>query len=137
MKVTKRQLADEVSCPGGAPPLTELPVEETRDLVRPWTARADNPQSRLHEQSVILAAALGIARLAQTKRFHLRPLGIGQNESFHPKLESPVPQNQRDRQETLRANKLANRLYDTYEAIIDACCDAYVRFVPNRRFVSA
>ena len=27
--------------------------------------------------------------------------------------------------EYLRKNKLANRLYDTYEAIVDACCDAW------------
>src|SRR5215212_7642312 len=27
------------------------------------------------------------ARLAQTTRFHLRPLGVGQNEAFHPSLE--------------------------------------------------
>jgi transposase len=25
----------------------------------------------------------------------------------------------------LRANKLANRVYDTYNAIVDACCDAW------------
>ena len=25
----------------------------------------------------------------------------------------------------LRANKLANRVYDTYDAIVDACCDAW------------
>ena len=29
----------------------------------------------------------------------------------------------------LRANKLANRLYDTYEAIVDACCEAWSDFV--------
>lgn len=27
--------------------------------------------------------------------------------------------------EYLRKNKLANRLYDTYEAIVEACCDAW------------
>jgi hypothetical protein len=27
--------------------------------------------------------------------------------------------------EYLRKNKLANRLYDTYEDIVDACCDAW------------
>ncbi len=27
--------------------------------------------------------------------------------------------------EYLRKNKLANRLYDTYDAIVDACCDAW------------
>ncbi|MFL5059965.1 MAG: hypothetical protein ACJ8DQ_07765, partial [Xanthobacteraceae bacterium] len=38
--------------------------------------------------------ASGIARLGQTKRLHLRPLGIGQNESFHPKLESQPSSNE-------------------------------------------
>ena len=27
----------------------------------------------------------------------------------------------------LRGNKLSNRVFDTYEAIVDACCDAWVR----------
>jgi hypothetical protein len=40
------------------------------------------------KQAVILAAAAGIARLAETKRLHLRPLGVSQNESVHPELES-------------------------------------------------
>jgi transposase len=33
----------------------------------------------------------------------------------------------------LRANKLANRLYDTYQAIVDACCEAWSDFIkaPN------
>ena len=26
----------------------------------------------------------------------------------------------------LRGNKLSNRVFDTYEAIVDACCDAWV-----------
>ena len=25
----------------------------------------------------------------------------------------------------LRANKLSNRVFDTYDAIVDACCDAW------------
>ena len=35
--------------------------------------------------------------------------------------------------EYLRKNKLANRLYDTYEDIVDACCDAWnaLMAVPN------
>ena len=31
--------------------------------------------------------------------------------------------------EFLRKNKLANRLYDTYDAIVDACCDAWNDFI--------
>ena len=36
------------------------------------------------KQPVVLAATAGIARLAKTKRLHLRPLGVSQNEwSIH------------------------------------------------------
>lgn len=36
--------------------------------------------------------------------------------------------------EYLRANKLAIRVYDTYDAIVDACCEAWNSFVavPDR-----
>ena len=34
----------------------------------------------------------------------------------------------------LRSNKLSNRVFDTYEAIVDACCDAWNWLIaqPNR-----
>ncbi len=34
----------------------------------------------------------------------------------------------------LRGNKLSNRVFDSYEAIVDACCDAWVWFTaqPDR-----
>ena len=60
--------------------------------IPPGTAGSGNPQHGLDKQSVVLAAAAGIARLAKTKRLHLRPLGVSQNESVHPQLESqPSP----------------------------------------------
>jgi len=31
----------------------------------------------------------------------------------------------------LRANQLSNRVYDTYEAILDACCDAWNAFLAD------
>jgi hypothetical protein len=65
-----------------------VPVAERTRQISPRTAGAGNPQHRLHEQSVILAAPAGIARLAKTQRLHFRPLGVRQNESIHPKLES-------------------------------------------------
>ena len=34
------------------------------------------------------ATSARVRRLAQSMRLHLRPLGVRQNESFHPKLES-------------------------------------------------
>jgi hypothetical protein len=54
----------------------------------PRAACSSDPQHRLHKQPVIRAAAAPIARFAQAVRFHLRPLGVGQDKSFHPKLES-------------------------------------------------
>src|SRR3954465_10526126 len=42
----------------------------------------------LDKQAVVLAASPRITGLAQTTRLHLRPLGVGQNEAVHPKLES-------------------------------------------------
>ena len=40
------------------------------------------------DNRLFVEAVLWIARLAKTKRLHLRPLGVSQNESVHPKLES-------------------------------------------------
>jgi hypothetical protein len=37
----------------------------------------------------------------------------------------------------LRANKLANRLYDTYQAIVDACCQAWSDFIKAPRLVKS
>jgi hypothetical protein len=65
-----------------------VPVAERARQIPPRTAGAGDPQDCLHEQSVILAAAARIPRLAQTQRLHFRPLGVRQNESIHPKLES-------------------------------------------------
>ena len=33
--------------------------------------------------------------------------------------------------EFLRGNQLSNRVYDTYEAILDACCDAWNAFIAD------
>jgi hypothetical protein len=63
-------------------------MAECARQVTPRAAGASNPQHRLHEQPVILAAAPGIARLAKTQRLYFRPLGVCQNESVHPELES-------------------------------------------------
>jgi ATP-dependent protease HslVU (ClpYQ) peptidase subunit len=38
----------------------------------------------LNEMPPFVATAASIARPAKTKRFHLRPLGVSQNESVHP-----------------------------------------------------
>ena len=81
---------------------TRVPVAERGRQIAPGTAGAGNPQHGLDKQPVVLAAATGIARLAQTMRLHLRPLGVSQNESVHPKLESqPSPDENPKSQQTL------------------------------------
>src|SRR3954462_15644150 len=65
-----------------------VPVAKRRRQIAPGTARADHPQDGLDKQAVVLAASPRITGLAQITRLHLRPLGVGQNEAVHPKLES-------------------------------------------------
>src|ERR1700741_2272971 len=82
---------------------------ECAPQVAPRAAGASNPQHRLHEQPVILAAAPGIARLAKTQRLHFRPLGVCQNESVHPELESqPRSDENPESQQTLVSRSSAN-----------------------------
>src|SRR5260221_13514417 len=65
-----------------------VPVPESGRQITPGASRSHDPQDRFDEASVVAAAASGVRRLAQTMRFHLRPLGVRQYISFHPKLES-------------------------------------------------
>jgi hypothetical protein len=65
-----------------------LPMAEKTQQVTPRASRPHDPQNCLNEAPVVPAAASRIAWLAQTMRLHLRPLGVRQNESLHPKLES-------------------------------------------------
>src|SRR5712664_1419193 len=55
-----------------------------------WTARAVDPQHLFKKHTVIASAAAGIGGLTQTKRLHLSPLGVRQNESVHAKLLSEL-----------------------------------------------
>src|SRR5258705_12504399 len=64
------------------------PVAEGARQIAPRAARAGDPQHCFAKQPVVIAAPAGIVRLAKTKRLHLRPLGVSQNESVHSKLES-------------------------------------------------
>jgi len=76
-----------------------------------------DPQHSLDKPSVILAAAAGIARLAKTKRLHLRPLGVSQNESVHPKLESqPSPDENPESQQTLVLGSKSGELLEVQSA---------------------
>jgi hypothetical protein len=61
-----------------------VPVAERGRQIPPGTAGSGDPQHGLDKSSIVLAAAAGISRLAKTKRLHLRPLGVSQNESVHP-----------------------------------------------------
>jgi hypothetical protein len=89
-------------CPVAETRVHAVPVAEGARQFAPWTARAGDPQYCPDKQAVVLAAASGIARFAETNRFHLRPLGISQNESFHPKLESqPSPNENLESQQAL------------------------------------
>src|SRR6516165_1417200 len=63
-----------------------VPMAERDRQIAPGTSCACDPQHRFHKKSVVLAAAPWIAWLTQTMRLHLRPLGVSQNESFHPTL---------------------------------------------------
>src|SRR3546814_4313104 len=65
-----------------------VPVAEGARQVAPRAARAHHPQHRFDEEPVVASAASRVRRLSQAMRFHLRPLGVSQHKSFHPKLES-------------------------------------------------
>src|SRR5690554_1745252 len=65
-----------------------VPFAEMRRQITPGTAGARDPENRLKKKPVVAAAAAGIRRLPQTMRLHLRPLGVCQYVSIHPKLES-------------------------------------------------
>ena len=73
-----------------------IPLPAKKDVANAARGRSrqgcpcGNPQHAFDKQPVVIAASAGIPRLAKTKRLHLRPLGVSQNESVHPKLESPT-----------------------------------------------
>jgi hypothetical protein len=74
-----------------------------RRQITPRATRSHDPQYRLDKQPIIAAAAPGIARLTKAMRFHLRPLGVRQNKSVHPKPESEnAPQGNPKSQQTLK-----------------------------------
>src|ERR1700722_19608992 len=65
-----------------------VPVAKERRKIAPRASRSHNPKNRFDEAAVVASAAPGVRWLTQTMRLHLRPLGVRQHESFHPKLES-------------------------------------------------
>ena len=79
-----------------------VPVAQRWWQITPGAASSGDPQYSLDKPSVVLASTTGIARFAKTKRLHLRPLGVSQNESVHPQLESqPSPDENPESQQTL------------------------------------
>ncbi len=87
-----------------------VPVAERGRPIPPGTAGSGNPQHGLDKQPVVLAAAAGIARLAETRRLHLRPWGVSQNESVHAQLESqPSPDENREGSVRSRAHRRRGR----------------------------
>src|ERR1700730_15181096 len=65
-----------------------VPIAKERRKITPRTSRPHDPNDSFHKAAVVASAASGVRRLTQTMRLHLRPLGVCQYESFHPKLES-------------------------------------------------
>lgn len=65
-----------------------VPLAEKLGKVTPRAAGAGNPKHRFNKQPIVGAAPSGITRLSQTMPLHFGPLGLGDDESFHPKLES-------------------------------------------------
>src|SRR3982074_1887242 len=65
-----------------------VPLAELLRKVAPGAACSRDPQHSFNEQPVVVTTTARIAGFAQTMRFHLRPLGVRQNESIHQKLES-------------------------------------------------
>src|SRR5512139_2016946 len=74
--------------PVSEPRVDCAPIAAGFRQIAPGASGAHNPQNRLDEEAVVLAAAARVTGLAQTQRLHLRPLSVGQYESFHQKLES-------------------------------------------------
>jgi len=65
-----------------------VPAPEEGWKVTPRTSCPHDPKQRFDEAAIVTPTSSGIGWLTQTMRFHLRPLGVRQHESFHPKLES-------------------------------------------------
>src|SRR6202040_1835157 len=79
-----------------------VPIAEERRKITPRASRPHDPKDRFDEAAVVASAAPRVRRLTQTMRFHLRPLGGCQYESFHLKLESqPSHRGNPDSQQTL------------------------------------
>ena len=93
-----------------------VPVAKERREITPRASRPHDPKDRFDEAAVIASAAPGVRWLTQTMRFHLRPLGVCQYESVHPKLESQTSQK--------RNPESQQALEDAVEAAWEPCDQA-------------
>src|SRR6185312_4529655 len=109
-----------------------VPFAKKGGQIAPRAPRPDHPQHCFNEQPIVLAASTRVRRLAQTMRLHLRPLGVSQNESFHPKLESQTsfPWNPESQQTLERAAIDLERLRSTQQARWRSRCETR----PSARF---
>ena len=65
-----------------------VPASERRRQIAPRAAGPNDPQHRLDKAPIVAPTPARIAWLPKAMGFHLRPLGVSQNKSIHPKLES-------------------------------------------------
>jgi hypothetical protein len=123
-----------------------VPLTELLRKVAPRAACSRDPQHSFNEQPVITPATPRITGFAQTMWFHLRPLGVRQNESIHQKLEShQASKGNPDSQQTLApahhrlaapANRLPAPAKDLAESICKNLISAIVRPAGLQRFLN-
>jgi hypothetical protein len=73
--------------PIAKPRVDRAPVAEEGRKIPPGATGPRDPEDRLQKPPVVGSATIRIAGFAQAMRFHLRPLGVRQNESVHRQLE--------------------------------------------------
>jgi hypothetical protein len=65
-----------------------VPAPEEGWKIAPRTSCPHDPKQGFDEAAIVATTSSRIGWFTQTMRFHLRPLGVRQHKSFHPKLES-------------------------------------------------
>ena len=67
-------------------------------------------------------------------RFHLRPLGIRQNEAVHPRLESQlITEGNRESQQTLARFRRRSIVVSKVKRMVDVSIALFARFAGNDR----
>src|ERR1700720_160251 len=95
-----------------------VPIAKERRKITPRTSRPHDSKDTFHKAAVVASASSGVRRLTQTMRLHLRPLGVCQYESFHPKLESqPTHRGNPDSQQALDDLRAPRRQDETRRTV--------------------